>query len=229
MKIIFLDVDGVLNIMSSSYNSHGYDTIGMNPIEPHLMKRLEFILERVPDANIVISSSWYMKNLINELKKLKFKYVNRVIDRTPRKCMYRGIQIKEWLNRHKYITNYIVLEDEISDVCGNNCNAIPKKYVIEVNMDDGLSHKNSIDAITKLNDLDQYAGYNATLTLKELHKFINLGYNPNVTFKDENGVDITELKNTPYLNKLKERYKKALANWRSFELDNKNLIIHLKE
>jgi len=69
MKIIFLDIDGVLNILSDSYYSMGYDNLGNDPIERHLMVRLEFIMCRVPDARIVISSSWFTVSYCVDLKK----------------------------------------------------------------------------------------------------------------------------------------------------------------
>jgi len=53
MKVIFLDVDGVLNIMGGSYRTF------MKPyghhIEYHLVQRLNYIIEKT-GAKIVVSS-----------------------------------------------------------------------------------------------------------------------------------------------------------------------------
>ena len=74
MKILFLDVDGVLNIQGTTYNSHGYDAIGNDPIKPHLMRRLETVLERVPDLKIVISS-----RIIRNMDKTIFLFLRNIL------------------------------------------------------------------------------------------------------------------------------------------------------
>ena len=61
-KIIFLDVDGVLNIFSESYmtNYVEYDNrfkFSINRLEFHLVKRLEYIIKNT-DAYIVVCYGW---------------------------------------------------------------------------------------------------------------------------------------------------------------------------
>jgi len=145
-KIIFLDVDGVLNIISDSYRTMAWTNYGNDAVEPHLMKRLEYLLEKVPDANIVISSAWSEIQLTDVLEKLRFKFMNKIIGRTPRRLRYRGQQINSWLLNNNW-SKYVVLEDEISDVCGDKCSLIPKEFVIQVDMKEGLSNKNIEKAI----------------------------------------------------------------------------------
>lgn len=161
MKIIFLDVDGVLNIMSESYNTF------MKPysqhIEPHLIQRLNYIIEQT-DAHVVISSSWRatMDDLKLQMEEQGFKYWDKVLGRTPhddemKDCTFeeawmRGNQIKQWIKDNNFSGNYIVLEDEISDVCGSKCSAIPQFYVVEVDIKEGLQHKDVKFAILKLNE-----------------------------------------------------------------------------
>jgi hypothetical protein len=165
MNIIFLDVDGVLNIMSDSYNSFAWVNHGSDAVEPHLMKRLEHLIENTVNAHIVVSSSWHNQDLIRVLSKLRFKYVDRIIGRTIRVVSSdvqidaqstmivkdtgnihlnnRGDQIQQWLNENELpIFNYVVLEDEVSDVCGERCDTIPHSNVVEVDMKEGLSHAN---------------------------------------------------------------------------------------
>lgn len=185
VKIIFLDVDGVLNIMSRSYNSF---KLTSNPLESHLVSRLEFIIERVSrgiPVRIVISSSWHIDDIIKSLKNYSFKYINDIIGRTPRNVHnYRGEQIKDWLDAYldKYnIYSYIVLEDEIADVCGSKCSAISSDNVIEVNMDEGLSHKDCINAIHKLNKLVKPLVEEVYVNTSEYRNyFIKLGFEPSV-------------------------------------------------
>ena len=172
MNIIFLDVDGVLNIMSDSYNSCAWINLSYDAVEPHLMKRLEYLIEQT-DAYIVISSSWSEVQLKQVLEQKRFKYIDRILGRTHRGqtdnplnvpderliiqqgtgikfLEYRGDQINEWIHDNNFSGNYVVLEDEILDVCGELCNSIPKENVIEVDMNEGLSHKNVLEAISIL-------------------------------------------------------------------------------
>jgi len=69
MKVIFLDIDGVLasldHIRSLSLvkepnpDSYGYS------FDPRCVRNLQYILNCVPDARIVISSSWKSMGVMN--------------------------------------------------------------------------------------------------------------------------------------------------------------------
>lgn len=229
--IIFLDMDGVLNMMSTSYSSFSYKTSisGKNvndPIEKHLMNRLEFILDRTPNTKIVISSSWKFESVIKEMTKMNFKYLTRIIDSTPRCYEGRGNQIVGWMIENDYNANnnYIVLEDEIGDVKG----IIPDSNIVEVNMDEGLSHNNVVESVLKLNGLKQshmlimsknYIPDRNTiikLTKETYDYFISKGFDAQVLVSElEDGtVD----------------YDKLLNNWDNFYVDVKRLnIVLLKE
>ena len=207
VKIIFLDVDGVLNIMSSSYNSF---KLTSTALEPHLVRRLEFIIERVSRSTslkIVISSSWHEDNLIENLKKYNFKYVNDIVGRTPRNNFnLRGDQIKDWLDNHQdeySIDNYIVLEDEISDVCGDKCKTISKFNVVEVDMNEGLLHKNCIEAIHKLMNFDMTLNGQYFKNTKEgLDYFVKLGFEPSVNSPEN-------------------------EQWKSFRVNMNDMLLHM--
>ena len=150
-KIIFLDVDGVLNIFSPSYRSSDSKHYGLDAIEPHLVRRLEWLLEQTPNSFVVVSSSWGLSSLFETLHKRNFKYHNKIIARTPRnKYHLRGEQINQWLMENEW-GSYVVFEDEISDVCGEKCSIIPREFVVEIDSTEGLSHKNIERAINILN------------------------------------------------------------------------------
>lgn len=149
-NIIFLDVDGVLNIMSDSYYTMAWVNYGSDAVDYHLMRRLEYLIEKVPNSYIIISSSWSEGQLKSSLERRRFKYLDRILGRTSRDKKFRGEQINDWLIENDW-ESYIVLEDEIIDVCGEKCNLIPREFVIEVDMNEGLSNKNIERAINILN------------------------------------------------------------------------------
>ena len=131
MKVLCLDIAGVLNMFGESFRSFKRDS---NPLEDILIRRLEYILENVPNLNVVISSSWRQDELISSLLKYEFKYISRIIGRTPRIIQgdfneetkryslfrtNRGEQIQAYLDEAKeqfIIDRYLVIDDEIFDI-----------------------------------------------------------------------------------------------------------------
>jgi hypothetical protein len=149
--LIFLDVDGVLNIQSKSYITSTFKKDGsMKYLEYHLVQRLNYIMEKT-NSKLVISSSWKsdMDSLLSELKTEGFKYAHRIIGITPYR-EHRGIEIEDYLSLYPKQT-YIVLDDEIEDICGEKCNVVPKENVLEIDMNQGLSENNVQYIIETLN------------------------------------------------------------------------------
>lgn len=118
MKVIFLDVDDVLNCKTSKSRCNGY--IG---IDGDKVSRLKTIVDAT-GAEIVLSSTWrlgYNKDghdLEHHWKYLKRKFSKcklHIRDVTPelsRNGELRGHEIKEWLDNHPDVTNWVVLDDE---------------------------------------------------------------------------------------------------------------------
>jgi len=92
-KIIFLDIDGVLLTQSSLIESrqkylngeteYQYD----DKFDLNCVNNLKNILKEVPDAEIVISSSWRILHSLEELREYFSDYgINpyRIIDVTPK-------------------------------------------------------------------------------------------------------------------------------------------------
>ena len=159
MNIIFLDIDGVMNMYGASSRTFMKD-YGQH-IEPHIVNRLNYICENVKDLRIVISSAWRsdMEDLEKQLKEQGFKYWHLVVDKTCKSFRkppynlkedylysFRGEQIKEWLDRNK-VTKYLVIDDEISDICGEQCNIIPKDKVYQIDGNEGVLHKDAMNII----------------------------------------------------------------------------------
>lgn len=116
MKLIFLDIDGVLNCMGSKSRCEGF--IG---IDDDKVKRLKQIIDSI-DAKIVLTSTWrkhwnknsdsndYSGNYMNR----KFKKQNlKIMDKIEYDGVHRGKGIIDYLNNfHTDIENWIVLDDE---------------------------------------------------------------------------------------------------------------------
>ena len=111
-KIIFLDVDGVLNC-EKTFQRHNDAVIGLDPMMCILLNR---ILEAT-DALVVLSSSWRgHKEGEEELEKF-FPHMKFIFDRTVHLSSgIRGEEIREWLNKKVVpVGKYAILYDD-SDV-----------------------------------------------------------------------------------------------------------------
>jgi hypothetical protein len=115
MKVIFLDIDGVLNVISQ-----GRDDFG-SIFHPHLIENLKTITDQT-GAKIVISSSWRSNGLTGFQEMWKHRnYPGEIIGLTPYlrfersfQQMPRGCEIKEWLEEHHgLIESYVIIDDDI--------------------------------------------------------------------------------------------------------------------
>ena len=117
MKILFLDIDGVLNNKSMDWSKEGPWTISDEAVE--LLNKL---LDDIPDLNIVISSSWRIvvgqKATVDHLVKHGFRHAIRVIGSTPEResIWERGDECLDWINfrpiEMETIHNFVILDDE---------------------------------------------------------------------------------------------------------------------
>lgn len=119
MKIIFLDIDGTLNVIPQGHDEFGGIFHG------HLVENLKHIIEET-GAKIVISSHWRM----NGLQVMKDMWRTRnlpgdVIDVTPNLYDHwnpntidfgRGDEIKKWLDEHPDITGWVIIDDDYFDI-----------------------------------------------------------------------------------------------------------------
>jgi hypothetical protein len=125
MKIIFLDIDGVLNSDKSiDYNAKHVDT-HMNKniyksLRDYIFKpdaenvyNLNIITQNT-NAKIVISSSWRLHGLDHVRTILKDCGVEgEIISDTPYlRGNIRGIEIQKWLDYHTNIDSFVILDDD---------------------------------------------------------------------------------------------------------------------
>ena len=121
MKVIFLDIDGVVNVYTTKEMFQGY--IGLDD------KRLDYLKEIVDatGAVIVLSSTWrlgynqegHVFHDHGEYLKKKFAdHGLKIYDVTPdlkSNGIYRGKEIKQWLSEHEDVENFIIIDDENFD------------------------------------------------------------------------------------------------------------------
>lgn len=112
MKIIFLDLDGVLNVIPDrNKGEHGYDKWG--PIyHDHLVENLGTLIEETT-ADIVISSSHRSNGLKHFQDMWRDRvYPGHVIGTTPYLPLCRGYEIEAYLDTHKTCDEYVILDDD---------------------------------------------------------------------------------------------------------------------
>lgn len=113
-KLIFLDIDGVLN-------DHRYNEASMSgAILPECVARLNRILEAT-DARIVLSSAWRYMLIGRAMSVTGFDYLlrthgviaNRLVGRTcaDEEVKERGWQIHEWRKANDHRGRYVVIDD----------------------------------------------------------------------------------------------------------------------
>jgi hypothetical protein len=105
-KIIFLDIDGVLNVCFEGRDEYG------RYFHPHFVENLRYIIEKT-QAKIVISSTWRFSGLIimQEMWE-KRNLPGEVIDITPHiDICKRGEEIQFWLDNNQ-ISNYVIIDDD---------------------------------------------------------------------------------------------------------------------
>lgn len=147
MKVIFLDIDGVLN--SDEYIDRAKNTQG---IERHIdIDKVKLLKKAIDEtgAKTVLTSSWRNSNDIGPLRELLAKY-EIYFDVTPFINWERGLEIKQWLLEHNRVEDYIILDDEIYDSFDKEM----LRHLVEVSdangrgLGEGLTQKD-IDTIIK--------------------------------------------------------------------------------
>ncbi len=146
MKVIFLDIDGVLNTPSSESRCGEY--IG---IDDEKVERLKKIVDKTK-AEIVLISTWkkywcreenlkplqdYLANYLDEkLAKQGLKAIDKTKDKADGLYLSRGEGILEYIFRNK-VENYVILDDCQFDYDG--CDIVDK--LVKTSQIEGLTEK----------------------------------------------------------------------------------------
>lgn len=173
MKIIFLDIDGVLNVevyltafwdickrinlarpQAASLRMDAMQDDYGNLFCPLACRRLAWIIE-ITGAKIVISSAWRMNGLSEMQAMWKHRELaGEVIDVTPihmnnrvKELSFteRGNEIKEWLSLHPEVESYVIFDDD------NDMLAEQKNNFIQTDEAYGITLKDAERAIEILN------------------------------------------------------------------------------
>lgn len=110
MKVLFLDIDGVLNNAQTNFKSELW------PLERYMA----FLVGKIQldtGCEVVLSSSWRHHPEAFEVLE---KRVVKMFDRTPfsgelkeiPQPYMRGYEIEDWLNRHPEVERYAILDDD---------------------------------------------------------------------------------------------------------------------
>ena len=116
-KIIFLDIDGVLNTEQQQWKCQiegipPADKFGYT-FDPKAVYYLGEILN-ITDTEIVLSSSWKFlgMSVLQDMWQAR-RLPGTITDITPDNQEGKGLEIKEWLEKQQNdIDNYVILDDE---------------------------------------------------------------------------------------------------------------------
>ena len=152
MKVLFLDIDGVLNSTQALLwhkrvkGIKGTVWMDQRYFCPISINNLVYILNKSQHLSIVISSTWRLRRSLDEIRSYLEPYgvkPSRIIDKTPVLHTRRGFEIQAWLDEHSDVTDFVILDD------GNDMEHLTPKLVL-TDESHGLMLKDAIKALTIL-------------------------------------------------------------------------------
>lgn len=156
MKVIFLDIDGVLNSSGTFIYESGLRRKNRKDKFPYklsehmndvLCSNFNEILKRYPHVKIVISSSWRNLRTMDFIKaRLEYHGVDssRIIGKTPYyPGLPRGLEIEDWLKEYPFVTKFVIIDD-------NSDMANLKEHLVQTKTEDGLVLSKAQEVIEKL-------------------------------------------------------------------------------
>lgn len=112
LRVLFLDIDGVLNSHRSCLALGGISRDaspeGLTQIDPIALAMLQGLC-RGAGLSVVLSSTWRMRN---DWRVLGPQLGLPLIDRTPRLSGVRGTEIKAWLDANPGVDAYAIVDDD---------------------------------------------------------------------------------------------------------------------
>jgi len=105
MKVIFLDIDGVLNCKTTTERWKSY--VGL---DQDLILIFEELVKKTK-SSVVITSTWRLHDNWRQI--LKENGLNcRLLGRTPSVIGIRGDAVNKWLTKRSNVEKYAILDDD---------------------------------------------------------------------------------------------------------------------
>ena len=158
MKLIFLDIDGVLNNTKDVKKYRLFlkgERRVLIDIEPffYFKRLLQEIEKEKLEVRIVISSSWRLGTTASDWKKLFKHYFgeeNIILGRTLHLECDRGLEILNFLQmideEKETVEDYVVVDDDIEDII----DYVGKRRIVKTSVKRGLTNKDVRKIIRKL-------------------------------------------------------------------------------
>lgn len=163
MKVIFLDIDGVLN--SAQFRIKIKDKrLTMPEIEREIDRKPLLILKRIIDetgARVVVTSSMRKEPTFKDFKEYVSHEGIRIHDVTldfGDAGMHRGEEIREWIQKHEEeLEEYVILDDDTFEDFGEELMA----HLVQPSMwtTRGLEQNHADQAITLLGKIKEPIRY----------------------------------------------------------------------
>ena len=155
-KILFLDIDGVMNNIKTLQE-------GWKIFDPVAVEQLDRII-RTTGCKIVLSSTWRIAGITSihgPLDNASIGHQDRaerikatVFDKTPdyvgKGSAERGHEIQAWLDINKFEGKFVIVDDD-SDM------AHLKDHLVQTNFDDGLTKELADEIISRLGEQTVFA------------------------------------------------------------------------
>lgn len=145
-NIIFLDLDGVLNITSGANRTfeHRYEIF-----EIDLVSNLNKLLNKDKDIFIVFTQN--KPDLDYHLSLAEFSFFDRVLDILPDNLNTKGENIFKWIKKNSFEGRFLCIDDNLDQLIKYGKKRLKKEDCIEIDPSIGLSSKNIKEIISFFN------------------------------------------------------------------------------
>lgn len=138
MKVVFLDIDGVVNSHRTAIAFGGYPST-FDGYERGMFDEVAIALIRgivkQAGASVVLSSTWRLTHAFAQVgKELDLP----IIDRTPSTLGNRGHDIARWLSNHPEVESYAIVDDD------SDMEADQRPHFVHVSGFDGFAWKDAV-------------------------------------------------------------------------------------